>query len=362
MNFTCKNCGAPLRFSPLSKTLLCEFCNTEESIEISNEKIESYSFDIERSVVKKEKKEAIPKSVTCAKCSATFTSSPQMISSNCPYCNAPIIIEFIQKIRPKSLLPFHISQEEAQKRFKKWIGSLWFAPSQLKKLIKGTYKLKGYYLPYWLYNATTDTSYYGERGDIYYVQVERTVMVNGREERQRVQESRIRWSPVSGKVHNQFDNVTIGASKRVSEPILENLNPWESNHLTPFNKKYLLGFDSEEYTIELDSGFESAKVKMQYVIRNDIKRKIGGDQQRIHQIKTNYYHTTYKSTLFPLWTAQFKWKDKNYTYAINGQTGKVTGERPYSWLKIIALILTISLLIGGAVYIDAHPELFKNYL
>jgi len=48
-----------------------------------------------------------------------------------------------------------------------------------------------------------------------------------------------------------------------------------------------------------------------------------------------------------------------YNYAINGQTGKVTGERPYSWVKIITLILTIMLIVGGFVYLDAHPNILN---
>ena len=100
---------------------------------------------------------------------------------------------------------------------------------------------------------------------------------------------------------------------------------------------------------------------MDRVIRRTIKDRIGGDQQRINSVDTHYSNTTYKNVLFPLWTAEFKWKNKNYNYAINGQTGKVTGERPYSWFKIIALLLTIAVVIGGALYIDAYPN-FLNFL
>ena len=361
INFTCKSCGAPLRFSPISNTLLCEFCSTQESIEKSIQEIKEYSFTEALEFLETHNKEESSKNITCSKCSATFTLPSYSVSANCPYCNTPVITDFIKDINPKSLLPFQVSQIKAQEFFKKWIGSLWFAPSELKKFIKGDSKLKGYYLPHWTYDSDTNTRYSGERGDIYYVEVERTVIVNGREERRVVRESRIRWTPVRGEVNNSFDDITIGASKTISHTILDNLSPWYTDVLVPFNRKYLSGFDSEEYTIGLENGFEYAKVKMERVIRSTITRKIGGDQQRINQLNTKYSNTTYKSVLFPVWTAEFKWKDKNYNYAINGQTGKVTGERPYSWFKITALILTVAIIIGGALYIDAHPE-FLNYI
>ena len=360
INFTCKSCGAPLRFSPLHNSLDCEFCATKESIEKSIEIVKEYDLKTALHSLNKHNEKEINKEVKCNKCAATFSMTPYSFSSNCPYCETPAIIDFVKEITPKSLLPFHLSKQEAQALFKKWIGSLWFAPSKLKKLIEDNEKLKGYYLPHWTYDANTHTQYSGQRGDIYYVYVERTVVVNGREERQRVRESRIRWTYVSGQVSNTFDDITIGASKTISHTILDNLSPWHTEVLVPFNEKYLSGFSAEEYTVGLDNGFELAKVKMNHVIRQDIRYDIGGDQQQISNMNTKYNNTSYKSVLFPVWTAQFKWKKKTYNYAINGQTGKVSGERPYSWLKIAAIVGTLGGGTGGAVYVDQHPEVLRD--
>lgn len=356
INFTCQNCGAPLRFSPLHNSLDCEFCSTQESIEKSVEQVKEYDLQEALAYLETHQEKEISKTVSCNKCAASFEMTPYSVSSNCPYCDTPAITNFVKEITPKSLLPFQVSQKKARNLFKKWVGSLWLAPSKLKKFLEGNEKLKGYYLPHWTYDADTSTYYQGQRGDTYYVQVERTVTVNGRQERQTVQEARIRWTPVSGHVSNVFDDITIGASKTISHTILENLSPWHTQVLVPFNPKYLSGFDSEEYTVGLDNGFELAKVKMNQVIRRDIRADIGGDQQQISSLRTQYSNTSYKNVLFPVWTAQFKWKEKTYNYAINGQTGKVTGERPYSWLKIAAIVGTLGGGTGTAIYVDQHPE------
>ncbi len=360
INFTCKNCGAPLKFSPTTNTLSCEFCSTKESIKKSTEEIHEYDFQEALQQLNYNNEQEINKEVVCSKCAATFTMTPYSISSNCPYCGTPAITEFVKEITPKSLLPFQLSQKEAQERFKKWLGSLWFAPSKLKEFMDGERELKGYYLPYWTYDSQTDTRYQGLRGDIYYVTVERTVMVNGRSERRQVQEARINWTPVSGHVSNFFDDITIGASKTISHTILDALAPWHTDVLVPFNPKYLSGFDSEEYTIGLDNGFELAKIKMDNIIRSDIRRDIGGDQQQIKRMETRYSQTTYKNVLFPIWTAEFTWNNKSYNYAINGQTGKVTGERPYSYVKIAFLVLSILMVIGGALYLEENPDILNS--
>jgi len=360
INFTCKNCGAPLRFSPINNSLQCEFCSTKESIEKSTKEIQEYNFQEALHYLETYREKEINKEVQCNKCAASFTMTPYSVSSNCPYCNTPAITEFVKEITPKSLLPFQLTQKKARLRFKSWLGSLWFAPSKLKDFMEGDEKLKGYYLPHWTYDSQTTTNYQGLRGDIYYVTVERTVIINGREERRNVQEARINWTAVSGHIENFFDDITIGASKTISHTILDALTPWYTDVLVPFNPKYLSGFDSEEYTIGLDNGFELAKVKMDNVIRKHIRYDIGGDRQQIKYMDTRYTNTTYKNVLFPIWTAQFKWQGKVYKYAINGQTGKVTGERPYSWVKITLLIISVMLLIGGGLYLEENPNIIKN--
>ncbi len=360
INFTCKNCGAPLRFSPIEESLKCEFCQSIESIDASLEEIKEYDLSKALIELNRHHEKEINKEVKCSKCAATFTMTPYSFSSNCPYCGTPAIIDFVKEVTPESLLPFQLSQKEAKEAFRKWVGSLWFAPSKLAKFLIDDEKLKGYYLPYWTYDAKTVSDYQGQRGDIYYVTVERNIIVNGREVRQRVQEPRIRWTPVWGRVYNEFDDITIGASKTLSYTILDNLAPWYTEKLVPFNKKYLAGFTSEEYTIGLDNGFELAKVKMNRVIRQSVRQDIGGDQQQITSLKTSYYDTSYKNVLFPIWTAQFRWKNRTYNYAINAQTGKVSGERPYSWIKIALVAITLSIAIGGAIYIDEHPQVIEK--
>ena len=91
---------------------------------------------------------------------------------------------------------------------------------------------------------------------------------------------------------------------------------------------------------------------MNRVIRRDILEDIGGDQQQIDSIDTKHSNTTYKNALFPVWIAEFKWGEKVYNYAINGQSGKIVGERPYSIIKIVLFIGFIISIMGVAFYLN----------
>ncbi len=352
INYTCPGCGAPLKYSPLTGTLRCEFCQREVPIEGENAPIVEHDLHSALQTLDHAPNQAITKEITCPKCGSGFTLDPFAVSTNCPYCGTPAITEFVNDIKPESILPFRIRHKEAQKTFARWIGSLWFAPNELKHLVDADKSLTGYYIPYWTYDAETTTDYTGQRGDVYYVTVQKTMIVDGREQTVTVQEPRIQWTPVAGRVGRFFDDVIIRADKSPSRQILDALEPWNTDALVPFDPKYLSGFESEEYTVGLDNGFEMARVKMDGVIRNDIRRDIGGDQQQITSMQTRYRNTTYKNTLFPVWMTHFEYKGKKYYYAINGQTGRITGEHPYSYTKIILLVLAVAGVLFAAAFFD----------
>lgn len=357
INFTCSSCGAPQKFSPATGNLTCEFCRNETVIDLSTDTIREYDFHEALLTLDTKQNQVIEKDIRCKNCGGSFTLTPYSFSSNCPFCGTPAITDFVKEITPKSLLPFTLTHQQAQKLFQKWVGSRWFAPTAFKKYLDGDTKLTGYYLPFWTFDSDTVTKYRGLRGDVYYVTVTKTIVQNGRRRQVRVQEPRINWTPVSGTVYVSFDDVAIGASKTISRAILDSLEPWDTSKLVGFDEKYLSGFEAEEYTIGLDNGFEYAKAKMGYKIKQNIRYDIGGDQQQIQAANTQYNDTTYKNVLFPVWSASFKWKDKTYHYAINAQSGKVVGERPYSAIKIILAVMFVLAVIGGIIYLDEDGRL-----
>ena len=157
----------------------------------------------------------------------------------------------------------------------------------------------------------------------------------------------INWTPVSGRVARFFDDVLVGASKSLPRQIIDQLEPWDLANLVPYNESYLSGFTSEYYQVNLDQGFDEAKRKMDNAIYRDIAFDIGGDQQRIDQFNTRHSNTTFKHCLLPVWSAAFRFKLKTYRFIINGRTGKVQGERPYSYWKITFAVIAGALALAG---------------
>ncbi len=353
ITFSCAGCGGSQIYDPLSDTLTCEFCNTQTDIPIPSQTIPAHDYLATSYILEdtpEEEDSILPKSINCKKCAALFEFPDKDFALRCPYCDTPTMIECTQAVLPDAILPFYINQKDAKDKFKIWVGSRWFAPNAFKEYLGESKELIGYYFPYWSYDTQTVTQYQGERGDTYYVTVSRNVVVNGKTELQTVQEARIAWSHASGTVYGGFDDITVGASHTIDRDRLDAIDPWHTDDLRPFDLKYISGFKAQEYTVELQEGFEIAKDKIASTIKQKIRSDIGGDHQRIHSAQTQYNNIGYKNLLFPVWIASFEWNKKIYQYAINAQTGKIVGERPYSYIKIAFAVIGAICVVGVIMY------------
>lgn len=346
--YSCDGCGGMQKYSPKSHSLECVFCGTEVKI-VANKLTQENDY-LQALSSQRVEKEPQAKEINCRKCAASFTLEPRVFSKDCPYCDTPTMVDCTQAFEPNGVLPFKITRKDAKERFSKWVSSRWFAPTAFTKYFSDNKILLGNYLPHWTYDTQTITQYQGQRGDAYYVSVTKTVVEDGKSVQKEVQERRIDWSYTSGTVHLNFDDVIVPASTKISSSILNALEPWESKSAEVFDRQYIAGFEAEEYTTTLDKGFSLAKNKMSPRIRRRVEQDIGGDEQRISSQSTQYNAITYKNVLLPVWTAFFKWHDKEYEYAINAQTGEIVGERPYSKTKIFFTVLAVGIVVGVIVY------------
>jgi hypothetical protein len=346
--FPCDSCGSDLRFDPVGGQMLCDHCgNTAPVIENARAKtIRELDFNaaIANDLAEAEHEET--RTTTCPNCAAEVTFDPDAHATECPFCATPVVTGTgtNRHIKPKGLVPFALNEATARKQMSDWLGALWFAPNGLKNYARKGRKMNGIYVPYWTYDADTFTVYRGERGIIYYET--QTVLRDGKRVQRQV--AKTRWFPASGQVSRQFDDVLVLGSQSLPQKYTRALAPWDLNDLAPYNPEYLAGFRAEGYTIDLEEGFFDARDQMDRRIERDIRFDIGGDKQRIHTANTDVQKVTFKHILLPIWLAAYKYRGKTYRFVVNGQTGAVEGERPYSTIKI-ALALILAAIIGAAL-------------
>ena len=346
----CSGCGAPLAFAPGTTHLACLHCGTENEIAVTIPEtiVETdYRRFLEQTQAGSGGGETALYTVTCASCGASTTLKPNVASDACPFCGTPLVAADAHTrsiIAPRYLLPFAVDLRQALAAFRTWIAKRWFAPNDLKRYGQSAEKLAGLYIPYWTYDSATSSSYAGRRGTNHTQTY--TAVENGR----RVTRTRtvIHWTSVSGRVSQLFDDVLVIASSSLPEKYAAKLEPWDLGNLVDYNESFLAGFRTETYRIDLAEGFEKAKVIMDKTIRDAIKRDIGGDHQQITSVNTSFDNITFKHILLPIWLSAYRYNGKVYRFMVNGRTGEVQGERPWSIAKIaLAAAGGIALLVGA---------------
>jgi predicted RNA-binding Zn-ribbon protein involved in translation (DUF1610 family) len=348
-SFPCKKCGAKLKFSPSDGKLKCQHCGELSDIQRSFKNLIELDYYETLNKLKKYALSPIKiKSTKCNSCAATFKIDDNIHSSICPYCGNAIVkkTELYKPIKPQALLPFKLTQRDARDVFKKWLKNLWFAPNKLKEYGANIESFTAIYTPYWTYDTQTASRYEGRRGDYYYVMERVTVERNGRMVVENREVRRTRWSYTSGNLNRSFNDVLIVASNLLKHK----LSNWDLVNLVDYDEAYLSGFDSEIYSIELDVGFEHAKKIIESEIRNNVRRQIGGDEQQIISLNSQYNNITYKHILLPIYASAFKYNNKVYSYSINARTGEINGERPYSTIKIALATIAILATVGAMYY------------
>jgi hypothetical protein len=201
------------------------------------------------------------------------------------------------------------------------------------------------YIPYWAYDSASFSTYEGQRGDNYYETESYQAFENGKSVTRTRTVTKTRWHYVSGRVSREFDDVLVNASHSLPEEYAHALEPWDLKELVNFDEKFLSGFRTECYQIDLAEGWVNAKKIMDGFIRQDVCADIGGDHQRISHLDSRFGNVKFKHTLLPVWISSFNYNRKTYLFLVNGRTGEVQGERPYSWIKItLAVIVVVGIL------------------
>ncbi len=347
--YPCQACGAKLQFAPGSDGLTCPYCGAHQQIAAPSKPVSERSF--EQAIAELAQRPASSLAagaheMQCTGCGALTVLAGH--AASCPFCDSPLVAPVDpdrEMIVPDSLLPFKVDARTAGEKFKEWVTSRWFAPNDLAERAQRA-TIDGVYLPYFTYDSHAHAVYVGSRGEYYY-ETESYTDSEGKSQTRQVRKTR--WYSASGDVDVDFDDLLICASKSLPTALVEGLEPWDLAELRSFEPAFLSGFMAERAAIELREGFDLAKQKMVPNIESAIRSDIGGDEQRISNWTAEYSRVTFKLFLLPMWISSFRYTDKVFRFVVNARTGEVSGERPWSKIKIALAVIAAVLLIAAIV-------------
>lgn len=350
--FPCQQCGASLRFAPTVGRLACPNCGTVNDLPTVAPSARASAYeelDYEAHLRRQVGNEPVisRQLVVCPQCGAQTQFDDHVVASVCAFCATPLVAASAQatrQIQPRGVVPFALEPKGAQQLFRQWIQGRWFAPNALKALVQSAQGVRGVYLPCWTFDAQTHSSYSGMRG------VDRIVQETRRDNDGRevtVSRTITDWYPASGHVSVAFDDTLVSASRSIPEHLTKVLHGWKIDGMHPYSDDFVAGFTVEAYQLALEPAFGEARTIFANAIESAARADIGGNHQRVDAVSTSYDAVTFKHILLPTWIASYNYGGEVYRVVVNGQTGEVVGDRPWSPWKIGFAVLAAVVLIGS---------------
>ena len=329
VNHKCPNCHAKLTFNPKGQNWICEYCDSKFKLEELKNNEQNYN-------EKKVEEEAVSSEFDvyrCPDCGAQIITDLNTVATFCIYCkNTSIIKErLVGKFELKRLIPFQNTKEDAIEAFKKLGKGHPLMPKEFADP-KNISEIRGIYIPFWLFSSTVNGHLVSDckrvhshrRGDYQYITTESYEVIR------------------EGEVH--FNYVPNDGSKKFDDGIMNSIEPYDYKKLVDFSPSYLSGFYAEKYDLDGEKAQKIIDSRIKNTVQDLLTSQIRGYTSSIVRT-TDIHYNDYKMeyVFLPVWFLNIKYKDKFYTFAMNGENGKLMGNIPVdkkkAWLTFGCVFL-----------------------
>jgi Zn finger protein HypA/HybF involved in hydrogenase expression len=350
--FTCPGCGAALTWNAAAGAMTCDHCGQKQAVAVDGRaNIRSIPIEEGMRLAQRGLGTAV-QTVGCKDCGATVNVGEGERTTKCAFCGSAQVLAQAtdaNSIRPESLVPFGVTKQVANERFGLWLKSLWFRPNDLTRMGK-VEEMGGVYVPYWSFDSAVQSQWSAERGWNYQeTETYEETDANGNRAMQTRQVQKTRWEPASGYRQDQYFGVLVCAGKGLPETLAAKFVSFDVAQLVPYQPQFLAGWRAESYTLDLMPGWQRGQGIIASSQETRCMKDIGGDTSRGLTVANDYQQVAFKHVLLPVWIAAYRYNGKVYRFLVNGQTGEIVGDAPWSVAKIALFVLFILAIIGGIV-------------
>ena len=329
----CPNCGSNLTLNADTQMLDCPNCGSSfdpaslaiavEELEAKKAEPESFAPEADQTVNQDNTAaRGIPEQTefVCNACGAKLVTDSHTAATFCAFCGSPALVgkRLTEQFQPQYMIPFKYSRSSAENAFIKWAGKGKWTPFGFVSK-KNVQKMTGLYVPFWLFNiqATIDASGTGDK--IHYSgndEIIDTYNFN--------RHAKLSWN-----------HVPLDGETRIDDALMEAIEPFDFNALIPYDYRYLPGFYADRYDQSPQDlagratkrGMDGIDKALKGSLKGTFDRyRISKNESKIDTMEANY-------ALLPVWFLSYKYRNKYYYFAMNGQTGEVAGQIPVSPVK-----------------------------
>ena len=341
---SCPCCGAPLHFDGGEGKLHCDSCGNafekdvmrqvDEALHQSNRESEMNWQSSGPKAWSDEEKSGLH-TYSCSSCGAEIVADGETAATECVYCGNPAIIpgQLSGDFRPDAVLPFVKTKKDAQEAYKGLIKGKRLLPKFFASENR-IEKITGVYVPFWMFgcDADADITYRAERvsrhrsGDYEITDTDHYLVLRG------------------GRI--DFQNVPVDGSSKFDDALMEAIEPFDSAREAAFTTAYLPGYQAERYDVAAEAAKPRADERIRKSVSEVFRGTVNGYTSVMEQSSSvRLQHGGVRNVMMPVWMLNTRWKDKTYTFAMNGQTGKIVGNLPVD--KGLALKWGLGLFLGS---------------
>jgi predicted RNA-binding Zn-ribbon protein involved in translation (DUF1610 family) len=342
ITYQCPNCGSSMTYRAEDGKLHCTHCDTVKTVE------EMEADRQEEEGASGESGSDAMQVFRCPSCGAEILTDEYTMASVCSFCGSPDLIRerMEGEQRPEWIIPFTISRQEAENRFLKWTHNGFLTPRDFTS--RPTLdKITGMYVPFWLYDLRAEARIAADCTNTFVTRFGDRETIH------------TRHFDVRRDVTAEYLRVPADASKKMDDTLMDQMEPFRYDQLRPFEMPYLSGYQAEKFNFPSEELYGRVRSRAEEYAGSSARETIQGYETvlvRDKQVSVTQERAAY--ALLPVWMLRYRYLGKDYSFTLNGNTGKVIGELPISRGKMIFWGLVIgaaafaalslgSILIGG---------------
>ena len=350
--YKCPCCGGAIAFDSTIQKMKCPYCDTEFEMEtlasydsaLKDEPAEAMQWESTGGAQWQEGEAEGLRSYVCKSCGGEIVGDENTAATACPFCGNPVVMtgQFSGALKPDYVIPFTLDKNAAKAALKRHYGG--------KKLLPRVFRdqnhieeVKGIYVPFWLFDADADA-------DIRY---RATRVRSWSDSRYNYVETSYYNVTRSGDIG--FDHVPVDGSSKMPDELMESIEPFDFSESVDFQTAYLAGYLADKYDVDAAKSIDRANERIKKSAANAFALTVQGYDAvtpestsiRLHNGQTHY-------ALLPVWILNTKWKDKKYTFAMNGQTGKIVGDLPLDKSAYKKWLIGLTAAVGAAAFVMSY--------
>lgn len=304
MIFKCRNCEGNVIYSPEKHAMFCPYCESEGS----EERREYTENDLK----------------ICPNCGGEVPVEEHTSATKCPYCDNYLILNprVGGEYTPALIIPFKLGKEKCKEILREKFKKCVFAPTDFLSEARLN-SMEGDYVPFWFYDYDANCDFQGEGTKV------RSWRAGNTEYTETSYYNIVRNMDVD------FRKIPVDASEKMPDDVMDLLEPYDYQGLEPFKPEYLSGFMGEKYNVVSSLVENRAEEKMESSVSKMMRESYAGYLNvRIIHSRISQKDSAAHFGLLPVWKYIYTYKDKEYPFYVNGQTGKIVGTAPISAKKV----------------------------